>query len=172
MKNKISDFRIMKKRVELIITIAGKQTRDLPLQYKHEKGAGSCNILGTSPSSAKLLMWLEVEIWMCQWVVVSKRKSGEGKMVMEPWCRSAKWMEDMEVETRVRWWRRWCAKGETQVSGVQFVSSYSRTLPNQGEGGPDPGYPAGNLTCLVLGWVQFYFIFPWVEILAHEWGRG
>ena len=43
------------------------------------------------------------------------------------------------------------AKGETQVSGVQFVSSYSRTLPNQGEGGPDPGYPAGNLTCLVLG---------------------
>ena len=56
MKNKISDFRIMKKRVELIITIAGKQTRDLPLQYKHENGAGSCNILGTSPSSAKLLM--------------------------------------------------------------------------------------------------------------------
>ena len=55
-KNKISDFRIMKERVELIITIAGKQTRDLPLQYKHENGAGSCNILGTSPSSAKLLM--------------------------------------------------------------------------------------------------------------------
>ena len=55
-KNKISDFRIMKKRVELIITIAGKQTRDLPLQYKHENGAGSCNILGTSPSSAKLSM--------------------------------------------------------------------------------------------------------------------
>ena len=52
-KNKISDFRIMKKRVELIITIAGKQTRDLPLQYKHENGAGSCNIHGTSPSSAK-----------------------------------------------------------------------------------------------------------------------
>ena len=46
---------------------------------------------------------------------------------------------------------RGSAKGETQVSGVQFVSSYSRTLPNQGEGGPDPGYPAGNLTCLVLG---------------------
>ena len=43
------------------------------------------------------------------------------------------------------------AKGETQVSGVQFVRSYSRAAPNQGEGGPDPGSPAGNLTCLVLG---------------------
>ena len=38
----------------------------------------------------------------------------------------------------------------------QFVQ---QGAPNQGEGGPDPGYPAGNLTCLVLGWVQFYIIF-------------
>ena len=30
----------------------------------------------------------------------------------------------------------------------QFVQ---QGAPNQGEGGPDPGYPAGNLTCLVLG---------------------
>ena len=30
-----------------------------------------------------------------------REESGEEKMVMEPWWRSAKWMEDMEVETRV-----------------------------------------------------------------------
>ena len=41
------------KRLELIITIAGEQNRDLPLQYKHGNGAGSCGIHGTSPSSAK-----------------------------------------------------------------------------------------------------------------------
>ena len=39
--------------MELIITVAGKQNRDLPLQYKHGNGAGSCDIHGTSPSSAK-----------------------------------------------------------------------------------------------------------------------
>ena len=76
-KNKISDFRIMKKRVELIITIAGKQTRDLPLQYKHENGAGSCNIHGTSPSSAKAVDVIGSGKWMCQGVMVPRRK---GKM--------------------------------------------------------------------------------------------
>ena len=43
------------------------------------------------------------------------------------------------------------AKGETQVSGVQSVRSWSRVAPNQGEVGPDTGRLAGNLTCLVLG---------------------
>ena len=47
--------------------------------------------------------------------------------------------------------KKMMCKGRDPSLWCQFVSSYSRTLPNQGEGGPDPGYPAGNLTCLVLG---------------------
>ena len=74
----------MKKRVELIITIAGKQTRDLPLQYKHENGAGSCNILGTSPSSAKAVDVIgsgNMDVPMRGGI---QEESGEEMRVMEP----------------------------------------------------------------------------------------
>ena len=53
MKIKISVSEVKEKGIELIITVAGKQNRDLPSQYKQGNGAGSCNIHGTSPSSAK-----------------------------------------------------------------------------------------------------------------------
>ena len=56
--------------MELIITVAGKQNRDLPLQYKHGNGAGSCNIHGTSPSSAKAVDVIGSGKWMCQRVMV------------------------------------------------------------------------------------------------------
>ena len=85
MKNKISDFRIVNKRIELFITIAGKQNRDLPLQYKHGNGAGSCDIHGTSPSSAKAVDVIGSGKWMCQGVMVPMGKVKMEKMVMEPW---------------------------------------------------------------------------------------
>ena len=77
--------------------------------------------------------------------------SGDGDgMVMVSWLWSARKEDEVNNQWMCCGGRR-SAKGETQVSGVQFVRSYSRVAPNQGEGGPDPGPPAGNLTCLVLG---------------------
>ena len=53
MKNKISDFRNVNKKSGVNYYCCRKAKPRSTLQHKQWNGAGSCNIHGTSPSSAK-----------------------------------------------------------------------------------------------------------------------
>ena len=73
---------------------------------------------------------------------------GDGDGVVVEKCKEDVWQKSgtmgdvvKKMESKGRDPSLWCPVR-------QFVQ---QGAPNQGEGGPDPGYPAGNLTCLVLG---------------------
>ena len=84
MKNKISDFRNVNKKSGVNYYCCRKAKPRSTLQYKQGNGAGSCNIHGTGPSSAKAVDVIGSGKWMCQGVMVPVEME-MAKMVMVSW---------------------------------------------------------------------------------------
>ena len=156
------------KRVELIITVAGKQNRDL--LYNTNSGMVQVPVIYMVQvhPQLRLLMWLEVENgcakeWWYQW---RWRWHGDGVVVVK--CKEGR---RSEQPMDVLWRKKKCKGRDPSLwCPVRPFVQQGRTKP--GRRWAWPWLPTGNLTCHVQGWVQFKIIFILVRGPSPKVGQG